>query len=263
MLYVRACDVHVEFPIFDAHKRSLRHQLGLSRIANALSAVQPGKHKVGGRITTASDGNVSICALNGVDFELHEHDRVALIGQNGSGKTTLLRTIAGMYQPTKGAIEVGGRVTPIFSLSFGMDPESTGLENIWLRGRMLGLGDQLLNSVIEDVAVFSELGEYLDMPIRTYSSGMLARLAFAVSTAVRPEILVLDETIGAVDAAFADRARLRLEALIERTGILVLASHDTQMLRGWCTKGLVVDEGRVAKFGAIDDALACYDVLTA
>lgn len=257
MLSINCWNVYVEFPIFDVHTRSLRHQLGLGRLASALkdSARKP---KVGGRINTSQSGDVTVSALSGIDFRLSEGDRVALIGRNGSGKTTLLRTIAGIYEPTRGSLEVRGRVTPMFSLSFGMDPDSTGTENIWLRGRMLGLSDDTIISTISDVTTFSELGEYLDMPIRTYSAGMRARLAFAVATSVKPEILVLDETIGAVDSEFSHRARDRLERLVERTGILVMASHDSNVLRDWCSKGIVLRNGETEGVMNIEEALQLY-----
>lgn len=257
MLSVIARDISVEFPIYEGHSRSLRHRLGLGRIARTLAGGDK-RQRIGGQIDARSDGRVVIQALEGINLDFRQGDRIALMGQNGSGKTTLLRTIAGIYEPTRGSIEVAGHVTPMFSLTFGMDPDSTGMENVLVRSRMLGLSDDTIATVIQDVIEFSELGDYLDMPIRRYSAGMLARLALTVSTAVKPEILVLDEFIGAADAAFAERARERSRDLVERTGILVLASHSAETLRAWCNKGVVLARGQLVFAGPIAEAQDYY-----
>ena len=260
MLSVSARDLRVEFPIYDAYMRSLRHQLGLGRIASRLGR---GKAEVGGRIGTGPAGRMVIKALNGVSFELHEGDRVALLGRNGSGKSTLLRTIAGIYEPTGGELAVRGRVTPLFDVHFGMDPDATGLENIRLRGRMLDLSAKQIENSLEDIADFTQLGDFLYMPIRTYSAGMRVRLAFGISTAITPEILILDEMIAAGDATFVERAESRLTSFIAKIGILVVASHSVFVLRKWCNMGMLLDHGALVMQGPLEEAIARYQEIIA
>jgi ABC-type polysaccharide/polyol phosphate transport system ATPase subunit len=193
-----------------------------------------------------------------VSFEIFEGDRVGLVGHNGSGKTTLLRTLAGIYEPVSGAIQTNGRVFPLFDLQLGMDPDATGIENIWMRGKMLGLTTKEIKDALDEIADFTELGDYLYMPIRAYSTGMALRLAFAISTAIVPEILVLDEMIGAGDAAFLSRANARLKTFLARTGILVIASHSVSILRQWCNKGLLLEQGKMVAYGALEDVVSIY-----
>lgn len=255
MLSISARDLRVEFPIYDVYMRSLRHQLGLGRIASSLSR---GKAAVGGQIGAGRAGRMVIKALNGVTFELRDGDRVGLLGRNGSGKSTLLRTIAGIYEPTGDELAVRGRVTPLFDLQLGMDPDATGLENIRLRGRMLDLSARQIEDSLDDIADFTQLGDYLYMPIRTYSAGMKVRLAFGVSTAITPEVLILDEMIAAGDAAFIESVQIRLKEFIKKTGILVVASHSMAMLRQWCNKGMLLDHGELVMQGPLEEAIARY-----
>lgn len=259
MLSLIAKEVHVEFPIYDHRTRSLKYTLGLGPLAKGLTRFAAGKLKVGGEIGTGESGRVVIKALDGLSFEIHEGDRVALLGHNGSGKTTLLRTLAGIYEPTSGVVQTNGRVFPLFDLQLGMDHDATGEENIWMRGKMLGLSTDQIRASLDDIAEFTELGEYLNMPTRTYSMGMMLRLAFAISTAITPEILLLDEMIGAGDAGFLARAEARLSRFVSRTGIMLLASHSTDMLRRWCGKAMLLERGRLIAFGPIDDVLSLYE----
>jgi len=259
MLSIAARDVHVEFPIYDHYKRSLRHTLGLGRIAQGINRLATRKLNVGGEIDRGQTGKVVIKALDGISFDAHEGDRIGLLGHNGSGKTTLLRTLAGIYEPISGTVLTRGRVIPLFDLQLGMDQDATGIENIWLRGKMLDLSTQQIKDALEDIAEFTELGDYLYMPIRTYSQGMLLRLTFAISTAVTPEILILDEMIGAGDAAFLARADLRLKKFIAQTGILVIASHSTAMLRQWCNKGMLLERGKMLTYGPLEEVITRYE----
>ena len=153
----------------------------------------------------------------------------------------------------------GGRIVPLFDLTLGMNPDATGSENIWLRGKVLGLTDEQIQENIEDIAQFTELGNFLYMPIRMYSSGMLVRLAFGASTAITPDILILDEMIGAGDAHFIERATARLHGFLERTGILIIASHSMGMLRGWCNRGILLEHGQIVAEGSIEDVIARYE----
>lgn len=213
---------------------------------------------VGGQIGEDRTGKVVVKALDGVSFEIKEGERIGLMGHNGSGKTTLLRAIAGIYEPMAGEIRTTGHVIPLFDLQLGMDQDATGFENIWLRGKMLSLTTKQIEAAFDDIADFTELGDYLYMPIRTYSQGMLVRLAFAISTAVTPDILVLDEMIGAGDAVFLNRANQRLKRFIEQTGIMVIASHSTDVLRQWCNKGMLMEHGKLLAFGDLEGVISQY-----
>jgi ABC-type polysaccharide/polyol phosphate transport system ATPase subunit len=259
MVSVNVNDIHVEFPVYDGYGRSLRHTLGLGRIAKGINRFAARNLKVGGNIDTGETGRIVIKALDGLSFDIREGERVGLLGHNGSGKTTLLRTVAGIYEPVRGTLTTSGHVVPLFDLQLGMDPDATGLENIWLRGKMLDLSDQQINETFDDIADFTALGDYLYMPIRTYSQGMMLRLAFAISTAITPDILVLDEMIGAGDAAFFERASLRLKQFIDNAGILIIASHSTAMLRQWCNKGMLLERGKLIEYGPLEEAIARYD----
>lgn len=237
-------DVSVTFPIYDGASRSLK-----KRIVAA---------STGGRISMVDGRPAVVAALENVTFRVDHGDRLALIGHNGAGKTTLLRVMAGIYAPVSGLVHRVGKVAPLFDTSFGMDVEATGYENIRLRALYLGMTKQQIDERFEEIAAFAELGAFMGMPLRTYSAGMRTRLAFAVSTSIDPEILLLDEQIGAGDAAFMVKATQRLEQLVERSGILVLASHSDEAVRQFCNKGVVLEHGRVQFFGAAEDALSFY-----
>ena len=262
MLSLVGKDIHVQFPIYDHRSRSLKYSLGLGQIAKGINLLANRTLKVGGQIGMSEAGKVVIKALDGINFEIYEGDHVGLLGHNGSGKTTLLRTLAGIYEPISGTIHANGRVFPLFDLQLGMDQDATGIENIWMRGKMLGLSAQEIKNALDDIAEFTELGDYLQMPTRTYSTGMMLRLAFAISTAITPEILVLDEMIGAGDAAFLARANARLKDFLSRTGILVLASHSVPMLRQWCNKGMLLERGKLIAVGPLEDVVARYEEIT-
>jgi ABC-type polysaccharide/polyol phosphate transport system ATPase subunit len=258
VLGIDARDIHIEFPLYGQRHRSLRNFF----IPRALVARRAMPGAVGGAIEAELSGKVVIKAIDGLSFSLREGDRLGIMGHNGAGKTTLLRMLAGVYEPTRGDLSVNGAVTPMFSLSDGMDPDATGYENIWLRSAVLGFGRDFTERHVDDIAEFSELGDYLDMPVRTYSSGMFVRLGFAIATSLDPQILIMDEMIGAGDAKFFSRAEARLKQMIERTGILVVATHSPQILKTWCNKGMLLNHGVLAHFGTIEETLARYDQLT-
>lgn len=237
-------EVTVNFPIYNGASRSLR-----SRLIAATT---------GGKIQAKGDRGVVVNALDSVSFFIAHGDRLAIIGNNGAGKTTLLRVLAGIYIPFPGIVRIKGKIAPLFDTGFGMDMDATGYENIRLRSLYLGLSKKELESKLDEIADFCELGSFLNMPLRTYSLGMQTRLAFAVSTSINPEILLLDEQIGAGDAAFMAKASRRFEQLVERSGILVLASHSDAAVKKFCTKGLVLENGRIVFIGPVDDALERY-----
>lgn len=242
MVSIDVWDAAVDFPIFDAKSRSLKKAvLG----------------KAGGKIGT--DSKVPIIeALHGINLSLRHGDRVALVGHNGAGKSTLLRLLSSIYEPTRGSARVVGRVAPVFDLGVGMDPEISGYENIIIRGLFLGMNRKQMEARIDDIAEFTELGDYLSMPLRTYSTGMRVRLALGVVTSIDPEILILDEGIGAVDAEFLEKARDRLNDLVRRSGILVFASHSDEFLIELCDTAIWMDKGAIKEHGSLRSVLTSY-----
>jgi ABC-2 type transport system ATP-binding protein len=236
----------VNFPIFDANTRSLKKAL-LGTVGRA-----------GGKIGIDAAKVPVIEALRDITLSLRHGDRVGLIGHNGAGKSTLLRLLSGIYEPTMGVSRIVGKVAPVFDLGVGMDPEISGYENIIIRGLFLGMTRKQMEARTEEIAEFTELGDYLSMPLRTYSTGMRVRLALGVVTSIDPEILLLDEGIGAVDAAFLEKARERLTALVERSGILVFASHSDEFLIELCTSGLWLDHGQIRELGDLRTVLSHY-----
>jgi ABC-type polysaccharide/polyol phosphate transport system ATPase subunit len=235
--------VSVSFPIYSTGNRSLKNAM--------LSAT------TGGRI--GKDANhIIIQALDEFSLSLNDGDRVALVGHNGAGKTTLLRVLAGIFEPVAGTVTIQGRVTPMFDISLGIDAESTGYENIILRGLYLGLTRAEIMERREGIAEFTELGAFLNLPVRTYSAGMQARLAFAMATCIEPDILLLDEGIGAGDADFLAKANERLDQFIKKAGILVLASHSVDLVRKLCNKAILMEHGRLIHSGDVDAVLDVY-----
>jgi ABC-type polysaccharide/polyol phosphate transport system ATPase subunit len=194
-----------------------------------------------------------------VSLELRDGDRLGIIGRNGSGKTTLLRVLSGIYEPTSGSIAIDGSVASMTDLTMGMDWDATGEENIVIRGILLGLTRREAVELIEPVREFTELGDRLQYPIRTYSTGMLLRLAFAISTSIRPDILVMDEMIGAGDAHFIEKARRRVQDLIGVSNILAISSHNLAMIREFCTLAILLGEGRIVAQGGVDEVIARYE----
>lgn len=245
MTQIRIDQVSVHFPIYNARTRSLK-----TRLMHMTT---------GGHIGRDAGNRICVEALSGVTLRFEHGDRVALVGHNGAGKTTLLRVLAGIYEPTLGTIYCEGRVAPLFDIALGINPEATGFENITLRGRFLGLGPKEIRARMDEIAAFTELGDYLAMPVRTYSSGMMLRLAFAVCTSIEPEIMLMDEWIGVGDAAFVHKAEHRLNDFIGRAGILVVASHSMALLERNCTKGVLMHGGKVEAFGPIGDVLRAYE----
>jgi ABC-type polysaccharide/polyol phosphate transport system ATPase subunit len=235
--------VSVAFPVYSAGSRSLKTTM--------LAAT------TGGRIGNEAK-HLIVQALDQISLRLSDGDRLGLIGHNGAGKTTLLRVLAGIYEPRVGSVKIEGRVTPMFDTSLGIDPDGTGYENIILRGLYLGLTKSEILARRDSVAEFTELGAFIHFPVRTYSAGMQARLAFAMATCIEPEILLLDEGISAGDANFMDKANERLDSFIQKTGILVLASHHTELIRRLCNKAVLMEHGRMLWSGEVNEGLKIY-----
>ncbi|MCA9007926.1 MAG: ABC transporter ATP-binding protein, partial [Planctomycetaceae bacterium] len=215
----------------------------------------------GGMMGTQANGKYALRALDNVSFSLQPGDKLGLIGHNGAGKTTLLRVMAGLYVPTSGRVTAQGKVTALLNLSFGMDGEATGYENILLRGLYLGMSRAEIKSKTESIAEFSELSDFLHLPVRTYSAGMRARLAFAVSMHIDASTILLDEAIGAGDAAFFQKARQKLDSMVNEA-TLVFASHSNQTIREICNKGLLLEHGKIKAFGDLDEVLRVYEKRT-
>lgn len=203
-----------------------------------------------------------IHALKNVSLEIKAGERVGLLGQNGAGKSTFLKMLAGLYPISNGHRVVEGVVRSLFNLSMGFEPDASGRENILYRGLLLGLSPKFMREIEDEVVAFADLGEFIDYPLKTYSAGMKVRLAFAISTAVGGNILLLDEIIGAGDANFIAKAKQRILELVEGSEILVLASHDLASLQSICQRGVVFHHGEIRFDGPITDAVAAYKKLT-
>lgn len=239
--------VSVDFPIYQGVSRSFRIAVF---------------EAVGGKLEDHNQRCV-VSALKDVTFELAEGDRLGLVGHNGAGKTTLLRVISGVYPPTQGKLWINGSISALTDLSLGIDNELTGRENIINRLILLGHTFRSARELSREIEEFSELGGFLDLPMRTYSSGMSLRLAYSVATCMTPEILILDEMVSAGDAAFMGKVKKRTREFLDRTKILVLASHNLAMLKEYCNKGLWLDHGAIKEFGEIDAAVKGYRAASA
>lgn len=238
-------DVGVSFPLFQFKSRSFRHSL--LRCA------------VGGVLNAATDGSeMHVNALSHIDLEIRPGDRLALIGHNGAGKSSFLRVLAGIYPPSAGEIIVAGRCMPLFDIHVGLEPEATGFENIVLRGLLLGQKRKEIERRMEEIAEFSELGSYLRLPVRTYSSGMTLRLLFSIATSIESDIVLMDEWLVAGDGAFVAKCEARLRELVDQSQILVFASHNHAFLRSLCNRAVVLESGRIVFDGSVSEALGNY-----
>lgn len=197
-------------------------------------------------------------ALKGISFELNEGERLGIIGHNGAGKSTLLRLLAGIYRPTTGAAHVNGKISAMFELSLGFEQDATGWENIRYRGYLLRETPESIRAKMQSIADFTELGPALDMPIRYYSAGMLVRLAFSITTAIDPEILLIDEVLAAGDMAFQEKARQRMHELIQRAKAIILVSHDLASLERICDRVLWLHEGGIRQIGPAKETILEY-----
>lgn len=240
MAHVHARDVVIEFPLFGMIHRSLK-----SKMLHVAT---------GGRLATDTSHRTVVRALDGVTFDIKEGDRVGLMGHNGAGKTTLLRALSGVYEPIHGTLDVSGRVASLLDLGLGIDLDASGFENIMLRGVLAGLRPAQIRAKTEEIAEFTELGEYLDMPVRTYSSGMQLRLVFAVATNIDADILLMDEWLSVGDAEFSKKATQRLESLVKRTPILVLASHSQELISKVCNRVFRLEHGTLVEASELSSA---------
>jgi lipopolysaccharide transport system ATP-binding protein len=236
--------VSVEFPIYNASARSLKKRL--FQVAT------------GGELSADQQGRVVVRSLENLSLSLRDGDRVGLVGHNGAGKSTLLRLLSGVYEPSSGHARIEGEIGSLIDISFGIDPEATGRENIFLRAALLGLDKNTIKSRIEEIIEFSELGDFVEMPVRTYSSGMHLRLAFAVSTVIRPEILLMDEWLSVGDEGFKHKAEARMNELVKSTNILVVASHSRDLISHVCNRVIWLEHGRIKMDGPPEAVVPAY-----
>jgi ABC-type polysaccharide/polyol phosphate transport system ATPase subunit len=236
-------NLSIDIPVLSSRSRSLR------TIAMAKARA------IGGNIVNDGSHISIVRALDQVSFALEKGDRLGLIGPNGAGKSTLIRVLADIYAPTAGKLERHGTLIPMFDIGMGFDQEATGYENIFLRGMMMGLTRREIADRTDEIAAFSELGEYLDLPIRTYSAGMTLRLMFSIATSVAGDIILMDEWISVGDESFQNKAQKRMLEVTGKAGILVIASHDPNTLLQHCNLGMRLEKGRVVDFGPIEKVL--------
>lgn len=246
MAHARLNQVHVSFPLYEVTGRSLKKRLMGSN--------------TGGRIGARTDNGrgTLVQALDGVTLNFEHGDRVAVIGHNGAGKTTLLRVLAGIYEPSVGTVDVEGQIAPLFDIGLGMELEATGYDNILLRGLYLGLSKREMRKRAPEIAEFTELGDFLKLPLRTYSLGMRMRLGFAVCTAIEPDVLLLDEGLSAGDATFMKKADARLREFWDKAAVIVFASHSESLIRQLCNKAVLIEHGKVLDSGDVDAVLTRY-----
>jgi lipopolysaccharide transport system ATP-binding protein len=240
---IEAQDVSVLFPLYHGNSRSLKKLL----VAAA-----------SGRLAEDQQHRVVVRALSDINFTLKSGERLGLVGSNGAGKTTLLRVLAGIYEPVTGRVRLHGTLNALLDPSLGMNGELTGRENIMLRGLYNGFSRPMLARLEEDVIAFSELSDFIDLPMRIYSAGMAVRLGFALATAIRPRILLMDEWFLAGDAGFMEKARLRLEDLVRAADILVLTTHSNEIIREWCTRVIWLEKGCVRADGPVTEIMDQY-----
>jgi lipopolysaccharide transport system ATP-binding protein len=245
MAYITLKDASADFPVYNSTSRSWK-----KAVLNVAT---------GGRVIGSEKRHIVVRSLDALNLDIGEGERVGLVGHNGAGKSTLLRMLSGVYEPTSGKCDVDGKIKSLIDISLGIDSEATGRQNIFLRSAMMGIPAKTVEANIEEIIAFSELGQYIEMPVRVYSSGMHLRLAFAVSTFMAADILLMDEWISVGDQGFAEKAEARLRELVDRSKILVIASHSPDFLRSICTRLIWLEHGEIRMDGSPEDVLpACF-----
>ncbi|MEA2989657.1 MAG: lipopolysaccharide transport system ATP-binding protein [Alphaproteobacteria bacterium] len=253
MSYIHLDRVSVEIPIYSGLDRSLK--LSLFRSAAGTGLLR----SAGGTIGRDRRDRIVIRALDEITLQISDGDRIALIGRNGAGKTTLLRVLADVMEPVSGTIKISGRVSTLFNVSGLMDPELPGYDNVFFAGGLIGISRSRLKKLMPDIEAFAELGDYLRMPVRTYSAGMMIRLGFAIATCIDPDILLMDEVIGAGDTHFVDKAIRRAQELYKQSNILIAASHSPTLLQGLCNKAILLEGGKVVSMGSFESVTKFYE----
>ena len=244
MQIVAVNNLDLSYPIIGAGNASLKNSI----IAKTTGVKISGTDKV-----------PMVNALQDINFSLESGDRLGIIGHNGAGKSTLLKVLAGIYYPTSGKIQINGKLVSTLNISLGMEQEATGRENIIIRGLLSGLTKKQILAKLDDIAEFCDLGQYLDMPLRIYSTGMATRLAFGTVTALEADVVLMDEVIGTGDAAFMEKAQARLDKFIAQAHVLVIASHSEETIRKFCNKALLLEHGKMKAIGTVDEVMDIYN----
>lgn len=244
MASIKLDDVSVDFPIYNAQNFSLRHSFV--------------KAATGGVLKKKKENSFTVSALKNISFSLERGDRLGLIGHNGSGKTTLLKLLAGIYTPTSGSIQIKGNISTLFNVLLGVYEDMTGYENLYISSIIRGRPLLEAKKSLGEMAEFTELGDYLHVPMRTYSAGMQLRIGFAVATEGTPDILLVDEIFGTGDKGFVDKSVKRLTSLIERAGILVFSSHSEALVSQLCNKLMILEHGEIKALGETEEILSLY-----
>lgn len=244
---IKATDVALDVPVFHPEDRSMM--------------INPARFIADLYLARTHRGISTL--LKDINLEIRPGERIGILGANGAGKSTLMRLLAGIYAPTRGTLEQHGTVKGLFDISLGMNPEATGLENVYMRGLQMGMSMAEIKEMIPDILEFSELEHAIEKPLNTYSTGMRLRLAVSISTTITPDVLLLDEWIGTGDVAFRDRLHDRMQRIISDSKALVLATHNTGLMKTFCTRGIVMQEGRIHLAADLPDAIKCYQELVA
>jgi len=244
MAHIKISEVNISFPVIGS---------SLSTLVNVVKS-----SLTGGVLTKGDSSKLEVGALRKVSLDISPGERVALIGHNGSGKSTFLRLVAGIYPPTSGEISVDGSISSLIDINIGMHPEATGLENIYLRSALMGMTKSRTREALQEILEFSELGQFIDLPLKTYSSGMQLRLAFAVSTIAAKDIVIMDEWLAVGDSGFRAKAELRLVELVSQSKILVLATHSRELIEKTCNRVIWLEHGEVKMDGSVSDVLPAY-----
>ncbi len=257
--YIKIDHLSLEFPLYHGGSRSLKKTLFVK--AGRMLTKQKRQHqRTGGDVVfQENDPNqILIQALHDINLDIRAGERVGLVGHNGAGKSTLLRTMAGIYEPAHGHIQTRGNIDALLDPNAGMNPALSGRENIFLRGKRLGFSKEQIRHLEKDVEEFAELNEFMDLPVRIYSSGMAMRLGFGLSTATTPKILLLDEWFMAGDSVFQEKAAQRLENIVQSAEIVVLTTHYLPAVRSWCQRLIWLEAGRIIADGPVDTLLDRY-----
>jgi lipopolysaccharide transport system ATP-binding protein len=244
MSHINLSQVCLDFPVYNADARSLK-----SSLVNVAT---------GGQLRAGNKRGVTVRALDDITLSIGPGERVGIVGHNGSGKSSLLRVLNGVYRPSAGTVDIAGEVGSLIDINLGINPEATGLENIVMCAALLGISKETLTEKMNDIVDFSELGNYIAMPMRTYSTGMQMRLMFSIATTMNPEVLLMDEWLSVGDENFTKKAELRLGKLVSETDILVFASHSRDLITSTCNRLVWLEHGRIKADGDVESVANAY-----
>lgn len=255
--FIKLEHLSIDFPLFQLESRSLKKTL-FSKAGKMIGGQQKQHQRTGAEIATTSNNDIVVQALRDINLSIQSGERVGLIGHNGAGKSTLLRAITGIYEPNSGHLSSSGSIEALLSTNAGMNPLLSGRENIYLRGKRMGLSNKQIQTLEKDVEEFAELNEFMELPIKIYSSGMTMRLGFGLSTSIIPNILLMDEWFMAGDSNFQDKAKKRLISIVNKADIVVLTTHSLPILKEWCNRIIWLKAGQIIADGPTEEILNQY-----